>query len=247
MNRAIATGATCIAALVLSGCAPPPVRGTFLAQTVENVEIVVPLGQIRTVEVGESMYEQGMRTTTKIREAKLSVPVAVDLEVGHRLDLKAGAGGRMQVRSEGREYAMCFQTIGVGQGVASVTGSGTVLACLVDQDRDGTFDYAMFATREKQFPLPHKVGYSMTEKDTTVESKGAFRVDFLYQGYARGVLKFSYREFRDGIARPAFTQELTYETESDGTAVIGFKGMRIKVVKATNQNITYVIEKGMTL
>ena len=234
-----------LACSTLMGCAPPPVRGTFLGTTVEEMKIVVPIGQTRTVELGESMYEQGIRTTTKARTGRLSAPAAATLEVGHSLKLPAGAGGPVLTRSEGREYAMCFPTNGVGQAVAAITLTGTVLACLVDVDRDGTFDHAMFATREKYFDLERKVPYTLEEKDEVRESKGAFRADFVYQGYARGVLRASYREFRDGVARPAFTQDLTYETEPDGTASIGFKGMRIKVLKATNQNVTYIVERGM--
>jgi len=230
-----------------TGCAPPPVRGGFLASTVEDVKIVIPIGETRTVELGETMYEQGVKTTSKSRTAKLLAPVVAELELGHRLNLPAGAGGVLQTRSAGRELALCFPTTGAGTAVQAITLSGTVIACLVDVDRDGTFDQAMFATREKYFPLAAKVPYSMTESENVTESKGAFRADFIYQGYARGVLRFSYREFRDGLARPAFTQELTYEAETDGTATIGFKGMRIKVLKATNQNVTYVIERGMNL
>jgi len=106
----------------------------------------------------------------------------------------------------------------------------------------------MFSTREKYFELSNKVPYETKVTSTSdVELKGAFRSDFIYQGLAKGVLKFSYREFQDGIARPAFTQDLTYDIEPDGTATIGFKGMRIKVLKASNQSITYMVEKGMNL
>ena len=34
--------------------------------------------------------------------------------------------------------------------------------------------------------------------------------------------------------------------ESDGTAIVAFKGMRIKVQKATSQDITYVVEQPPT-
>ena len=245
MRSAIEICLLALSYLSLVGCAPPPVRGDFLASTVEDVKIVVPIGQTRTVEVGESMYEQGIKTTSKSRTARLLSPVVAELELGHRLNLPAGAGGVLQTRSEGRELALCFPTSGVGTAVQSITLSGTTIACLVDVDRDGTFDQAMFATREKYFPLAAKIPYSMTESENVAESKGAFRADFIYQGLARGVLHFSYREFHDGLARPAFTQELTYEADNDGTAVIGFKGMRIKVLKATNENVTYVIERAM--
>ena len=47
--------------------------------------------------------------------------------------------------------------------------------------------------------------------------------------------------FSDDMARPAFTQDLTYDL-ADGDE-IGFRGARIKVLKATNTAITYVVLK----
>ena len=239
---------TCIGmAFLVVACAPPPVRGTFMSALIDTKPIVFPLNQVRTSEVGEATYEQGEATVTRERKAKILAPVTANLELGHSLKLATGAGGPLLTRSEGGEPALCFATSGVGQAVTIMSASGVTIACLVDTDKDGTFDYSMFATREKYFDLPHKVPYSVTVEEKAAERKGALRVDFIYQGFARGVLRFSYREFRDGLARPAFTQDLTYEADSDGKAVIGFKGMRMQVLKATNQNVTYIVERQMTL
>ena len=70
-------------------------------------------------------------------------------------------------------------------------------------------------------------------------------VDVLYQGTSKGEVKISYREFSHGLARAAFTQDVSYELDPDGTAVIGFKGMRIKVLKATGHDIKYILEQPM--
>ena len=45
------------------------------------------------------------------------------------------------------------------------------------------------------------------------------------------------------MARPAFTQDIEYELDKDGKTLIGFKGLRIEVEKATNLDITYKIIK----
>lgn len=231
---------------MLGACAPPAVRGTFVAGTLERKRADTPLNKELTVEVGAALFEQGDVTVSRTRKAKLLAPVTSSLDLGHRLNLPAGAGGPLQTRSENGALALCFPTSGAGQAVTALSGSGTTIACLIDEDKDGTFDYAMFSTREKYFELSAKTPYSTETIETHTESKGALRVDFLYQGYARGILRFSYREFRDGLARPAFTQELTYEAESGGAAVVGFRGMRIKVLKADNEKITYVVERGLS-
>lgn len=78
-------------------------------------------------------------------------------------------------------------------------------------------------------------------KRTKLTKKDApgFRQELLYNGKSGETIKVLYREFQDDMARPAFTQDLTYDlSESD---VIGFQGVRIRVTKATNTAITYTV------
>lgn len=238
------------ATVLLAGCAPPAVRGSFLESAPTKRALLQQLGKSQTKEIGESIYEQGTKITKTTKTAKTLANVTSSLDLGHSLNIPSGTTGPLLTRSAGGEPALCFFTSGVGQVVtkASSLGGQQTVACLVDTDNDGSFDHSMFSTREKYFELSNKVPYSTeVSKEEEIEDKGAFRVDFLYQGLAKGVLKFSYREFTSGLARPAFSQDLTYDMEADGTASIGFKGMRIKVEKATNQNITYTVEKMMNI
>jgi hypothetical protein len=45
------------------------------------------------------------------------------------------------------------------------------------------------------------------------------------------------------MARPAFNQDIDYELNNDANTIIGFKGLRIEVLKATNMDITYKVIK----
>lgn len=232
--------------LLAAGCAPPMVRGTFLDSAPTKTDLLTPFNTPLTREIGETMYERGVRVTNVAKTATILTPVTSSLDLGHKLDLSSGASGRLLTRSSGEEPALCFFTEGAGTVITTIgsLGLGRTVACLVDVDKDGSFDYSMFSTREKYFDISNKVPYeTKVLKEEENELRGAFRVDFLYQGLSKGTLRFSYREFKDGYARPAFAQDLSYDIESDGTAAIGFKGMRIKVLKATNQSITYVVEK----
>lgn len=69
-----------------------------------------------------------------------------------------------------------------------------------------------------------------------------FKQQFIYNGKSGSAIKFTYREFSNDLARPAFTQDLIYDLNEGNT--IGFKGMRIEISKATNIDITYKIVKG---
>jgi len=50
-----------------------------------------------------------------------------------------------------------------------------------------------------------------------------------------------YREFKDNLARPAFTQEVTYDLQIGDE--IGFKGARFKILEANNTQIKYIAIK----
>jgi hypothetical protein len=64
-----------------------------------------------------------------------------------------------------------------------------------------------------------------------------FQQEFIYGGKAGNVLKFTYREFANDMARPAFNQDVQYDlTESNE---IGFKGARLLVLNATNTKLEY--------
>lgn len=67
-----------------------------------------------------------------------------------------------------------------------------------------------------------------------------------YNGKSGNILNFTYREFSEGYARSPFTTNFTMDL-SEGD-IIGYKGARIKVKKATNNKITYsVIQNFNTL
>jgi hypothetical protein len=75
------------------------------------------------------------------------------------------------------------------------------------------------------------------EITVTEAGSGSFRQELIYNGKSGNTVKFIYREFRDDMARVAFTQDATYDLSDSN--VIGFKGARINVTEATNSQITY--------
>lgn len=64
-----------------------------------------------------------------------------------------------------------------------------------------------------------------------------FKKELVYTGISKNIINISYREYSNGIARPAFTQELKYDI-SEGK-VFGFRDARFEIIKATNTGITY--------
>lgn len=81
--------------------------------------------------------------------------------------------------------------------------------------------------------------FSVEETTFNKDCSTCFKKEFIYNGKSGNTLKFIYREYINDMARPAFTQDLQYDL-NDGN-MIGFKGLRIEVVKATNTNIDYKV------
>lgn len=66
-----------------------------------------------------------------------------------------------------------------------------------------------------------------------------FKQEFIYNGRVGNALKFIYREYINDYARPAFTQDLQYDlSESE---FIGFRGLRIQIINASNTKIEYKV------
>jgi len=65
----------------------------------------------------------------------------------------------------------------------------------------------------------------------------SFRQQFIYNGKIGNNLKFLYRELSNNYARAPFSQEIQYDLNE--SKIIGFKGVRIEIIEATNQKIKY--------
>lgn len=221
---------------VLVGCVVPPliIQPKSSDERVRSEFFEPSVGVAAKREVGESLLRKGISTVTKSSIVTLLDEASSTMDLGHKLYLVAGASGPLLRRSDNGLHMVCARS------------SGALVACLVDTDKDGLFDQSMFASRDKYFPLAAPVRYKIASSERVVEDPADFHVDVLYQGLTKGDVKISFREFKGGIARPAFTQDVSYELEKDGTAIIAFKGMRIKVLKATSSDISYIVEKPPT-
>lgn len=116
--------------------------------------------------------------------------------------------------------------------------------CVSDLNNDGYFtNISSLIHMDKSKLLDKPVKYKLLPTRDTIFGKDSFKYEALYQGKIGNKIKISFREFKDDMARPAFTQNIEYELEKDGTALVGFKGLRVEVIKATNMDITYKVIK----
>ena len=79
--------------------------------------------------------------------------------------------------------------------------------------------------------------FEETSKVIVVESSMQRTIE--YAGINGNLVKFIYSEFKDGMARDAFTREFTIDLSVDNVA--GYRGAVFEVLKATNSTIDYKV------
>ncbi len=246
-NNFIALPLVAIAILVVAGCASaPPYIGNpvkFEDKKVEN-KSSPELGVISTAEIGDNLYEEYSKVATNTYNVLLNEDATGEMDLGHKISISKGTKGELQKHiNNPANKIVCFDFITKPGALDKATLGGPAHGCLVDTDNDGYFDASMFKVRDRYFPLNKKAAYDLIPNTTEYSfDKGSFQRVILYQGITKGTVKISFREFSDNTARPAFTQDIGYDLDDNGETLIAFKGLRIKVLKATNTNITYIVE-----
>lgn len=149
-----------------------------------------------------------------------------------RKGMAAGSTLRMAV-SRGQEV-YCEQTIGTGS------------PCFEDTDRDGAFDrvssfnmYGLLVNATRIDPVPYTVSDRKILDGTKLE--------LIYQGISNDVLRIAYREYSETLARPAFSQDLTYTLDESGNSRIQFREVSMVVHAADNNSVTYSVTKGFDI
>jgi hypothetical protein len=72
----------------------------------------------------------------------------------------------------------------------------------------------------------------------------SFSQQLIYAGKIGNTIRITYREFSNQLARPAFSQELTYDLS--GNNIIVFKQTKMEVKEASNSAITIIVLESPT-
>lgn len=202
------------------------------------------VGKESEAEIGQSMVSSGM---VEVRRNNVALLAPIEMKssmwgVGLKLSFPAGPLFRDSWDGRGTYYKS-----GVGGDFKYATEPFTrhnmlMGVWLADDPAipPKVFWSDGFRTRTYDYP---QVQFSSGV--CSVYGATGFRRELVYSGVSKGTVTILYREFsreRSGdMARPAFSQQLTYDL-ADGNE-IGFRGARFKVIKATNVSISYVVLK----
>jgi hypothetical protein len=174
------------------------------------------LNKIATAEVGENMFSK----TNAYFPFKY---FAVLEDRSDQIKYRTNERGRKFAELEGTKCAMHNGSLS-----------------LLDYNCDGIFTHLRNGER-----LEKQVKYKLIPAQPRRIYNNSFKREIIYQGKVGNRIKISFQEFAavNGrfIIRDAYTQSIEYELDKNGKAIIGFKGLRIKVLKATNLKITYQV------
>lgn len=108
--------------------------------------------------------------------------------------------------------------------------------CFLDDDGDGAFDRQ--STNDYNVAQRLKVPVPYSRTPISLNREDSFKRVFLFQGATQESLRFSYREFTGGLARPAFTEELTIP-RSDFPFLIQLKDLQLEVLGVDGMGMRY--------
>ncbi len=133
----------------------------------------------------------------------------------------------------------------LSSGIAACKYDYSVKLCLVDQDKDGQFEAGgrLTAAGLELEPLKAPLPYAAPRAETVRDPAGDLRASLVFLGEAAGVLRFAHREYKADLARPAFTEELSFPKPATFPAEIAIKDLLIEVQGVSNAGIRYVIKK----
>jgi len=100
-----------------------------------------------------------------------------------------------------------------------------------------------FQGRSKKIPSPAQLP-NLTRLENIAVGPTQFEQQLVYTGKTGNVIYLKYREYKNNMARDAFTQDVQFDISSE--KLIGFKGARIEVLNASNTQIEYRVLKGFT-
>ncbi len=82
--------------------------------------------------------------------------------------------------------------------------------------------------------------FASIEKQKFID-QNSYEQTLIYNGNSGSKINIGYREFSEGLARPAFNNNVEYDLEK--SKIISYKGAQIEVVEANNNTITFKILK----
>lgn len=125
------------------------------------------------------------------------------------------------------------------------TGPGeSYRGCFFDSKNSRILDKAYLLGTLKSFVFDVSVPYKVEERIFNGGGAAGFKCELVYEGVNAQTIKVAYREYIDSMARPAFQQDLSYNLNVGSATEVSFKGAKLTIYQANNNEIRYVVNQG---
>jgi len=199
-----------------------------------------------SVETQPPSYEQGkfpeLDTVTTVNVGQVMVTEYDYLSQARAVLLQEIDGSFWAGREPALAGTSLPASLSGGRQVFCVQSRRQGAPCFEDSDQDGKLDRAYTFNAFQQLVSGRNidpVAYRMADEAI----QDGFKYELIYQGIDRGVVRIAYREYTDNLARPAFSQDLTYTLQGALTEV-RFRNMSLEIQSANNNEITYIVRSG---
>lgn len=224
--------------VLLAGCTAqiiPPKLHRSPSELVTETNYAI--GAVREAYVGETIVKirnyrvERVYTGYMISDQSFVIAVPGPIE-----DLHVEKGGkypwRGSVTDEGAMYNIVDVPAGARKvGILLTNDTGEVTGRLI-QSPAPMFLYG------KHLPTPPGARFTH-EVEARKVGVDQVHYELIYSGMSGRTINLSYREFTtDGLARPAFTQELHFNADEP---TLRFRNIQVGIRGATNEKLTYIV------
>jgi hypothetical protein len=193
-------------------------------------------GEVYKVAIGDTMFSEFDYTVRVAAKLRSNIAFIVpDTKKPERHDvssqdlltffLDANDGGMIQ---------LCTET-----NTVSVEGKPRFKTCFNDIDKDQKFDEVQRWVGMKR-KLPETVPYRLFG---TAITRINSRYELVYLGMNGSVLRIAYREYSNELARPAFSNELTFNVDPKRPTPFRYRDLRFEVLSIDGEGITYKLSR----
>ena len=181
------------------------------------------LSSVTTVNVGQVMLTEFEHL------AQVQATLIDDLPSGRRSGSVSSGATLISAKFDGQQV-FCR--------LSSREGS----PCLTDTNGDGSFDKAYTLNTFGHLVSGRDIdSLRYRIRENTIQD--GFKYELIYQGRQGDVVRIGYREYTDNLARPAYSQGLSY-TLDESLTDIRFRNVSITIHEANNSEITYIVNSG---
>ncbi len=200
----------------------------------ERIVRETPKDVDRTAPVGDTVWES--TSFDAAHGVTIADPVRANWGSLELVDLPAGSN--LIIIREKKTKACRQQTVTTLSGMQF----GGWKDCLIDTDNDGRFDRVSFNEVAGAKDVVPPVSYVKGAIPIEGGQAKSFRQTLIFLGKSGTDIKFSYREFSNDMARPAFTEDLSLPAPSEFPQTYKIKNIALTVSGIGPDGLSYRIK-----